>query len=41
MEIALAPFSVLRCRVGVEFAGHGVLVKGVDVRDVKNDPSPP
>ncbi len=38
---ALAPFGVLRRGVRVELAGHGVLVEGVDVRDVKDDSSPP
>ncbi len=41
VEVALAPFGVLRRGVRVEFTGHGVLVEGVDVRDVKDDPSPP
>ena len=41
VEVALTPFGVLRRGVRVELAGHGVLVEGVDVRDVKDDPSPP
>ncbi len=41
VEVALAPFRVLRRGVRVKLAGHGVLVEGVDVRDVKDDPSPP
>ena len=41
VEVALAPFGVLRRGVRIELAGHGVLVEGVDVRDVKDDPAPP
>ncbi len=39
VEVALAPFGILRRGVRVGLAG--MPVEGVDVRNVKDDPSPP
>jgi hypothetical protein len=41
VEISLTPACVLGRGVWVEPAGHGMLVEGVDVRDIKDCSSPP